>query len=184
MSSFFARAVLAVMLWIPVSLAAADFSIREAASRLEGGVYLVDAIVDFEFSETALEALDNGVPLTLVVEVRIQREDAWFWNRNLVSRKVRYEIRYHALSGLYEISDAETGVQERFATRQAAMAKLGELHNIEVAHADELAEGRRYRMALRAFLDIESLPLPLRPLAYISPQWHLGTGWEKWRLDH
>jgi hypothetical protein len=183
MSTVFARLVLAGFLWALASPAAADFSIREASSRFEDGVYFVDAFIDFEFSDTALEALENGVPLTLVVEVRIQREGGWFWNRNLVSRKLRYEIRYHALSGLYEIVDPETGIQERFATRQAAMAKLGELHSIEVARSEELQEKRQHRVALRAFLDIESLPLPLRPLAYISPQWHLGTGWKKWRLD-
>ena len=183
MSTVVARIVLASVLWVLAAPAAADFSIREASSRFESGVYFVDAFIDFEFSETALEALENGVPLTLVVEVRIQREGAWFWNRNLVSRKLNYEVRYHALSGLYEVVDAETGLQERFATRQAAMAKLGELHNIEVARSEELSEKRRHRLALRAFLDIESLPLPLRPLAYISPQWHLGTGWKEWRLD-
>ncbi|MCI0653725.1 MAG: DUF4390 domain-containing protein [Methylococcaceae bacterium] len=32
-------------------------------------------------------------------------------------------------------------------------------------------------------LDIESLPLPLRSIAYLIPQWHISSGWHTWSLQ-
>jgi hypothetical protein len=174
--------VLLIVLCLAAKAAVADFAVRQATARLHDGVIFVDAAIDFEFSDKALEALDNGVPLTIVVEVTVQHEGAWFWERDLVSRELRYEFRYHPLAGLYGVLDLETGIRERFATREAALAMLGELPNIEVAGQDRLDPESDYQMALRAFLDIESLPLPLQPVAYISPAWHLSTGWSRWRL--
>ena len=174
--------VLAFGLLLAFSAFGADFSIDEASARLEDGAIWVDATIDFAMSDEALEALDNGVPLTIVVEVEVRDEDAWFWERDLVSRELRYVVRFHPLAGLYSVADEGTGIQERFATREAAFQTLGEVRNVRVVSSESLAGGLAYEMGLRAYLDIESLPLPLRPLAYISPAWYLGTGWSRWHL--
>ena len=40
----------------------------------------------------------------------------------------------------------------------------------------------RYQVKMRTFLDIESLPAPMRPLAYISSDWQLDSDWVSWPL--
>lgn len=177
------RCHLAVLVGLLFFAAVAQaFSIRDAGIQLLDGVYRMDARIDFEFSEEALEALDNGVPLTVVVEIRTEAADAWFWQRPLADHELRYEVRYHPLAGLYSVMDLDAGLQERFATREAAFSMLGTLRNLKVVSERRLQDGVEYRVMLRAFLDIESLPLPLRPRAYISRGWRLSTGWDRWRL--
>jgi len=171
-----------VVLFAAAAAAWADFAVTSAAARLENGIIRVDALIDFVLSDEAVEALDNGVPLTIVVETKVRSRDAWFWQRDLESRELRYLLRYHPLEGLYEITALDNQLQERFAVRETALAMLGELRDIEAVEESRLATGVEYDMALRAYLDIESLPLPLRPLAYITPGWHLSTGWSRWRL--
>jgi hypothetical protein len=36
---------------------------------------------------------------------------------------------------------------------------------------------------LRARLDIEALPMLMRPLAYTLPSWRLSTGWTEWPIQ-
>ena len=182
MRTGYGSAVLLLGLYLLSLVALADFTVREATARLDQGVIRVDALIDLPLSDTALEALDNGVPLTVVIETRVESEDAWFWERALEKRKLHYELRYHPLAGLYSVTDLGRGILERFATREAALVKLGEIHDIEVVASARLEADVDYEMALRAYLDIESLPLPLRPLAYIYPSWHLSTGWSRWQL--
>ena len=38
-------------------------------------------------------------------------------------------------------------------------------------------------VALRLRLAIRSLPGPLIPVAYISPGWHMSSGWFRWQTQ-
>ena len=41
----------------------------------------------------------------------------------------------------------------------------------------------RHLLAVRAYLNIEALPALMRPLAYATPSWYLGTGWSEWPVQ-
>ncbi|MCW8889796.1 MAG: DUF4390 domain-containing protein, partial [Sedimenticola sp.] len=90
---------------------------------------------------------------------------------------------YQALHGLYQVTDILSGTQQHYATRQAALTALGRLRDVQLIQADRLEQGERYRLSARARLDIEALPLPLRPMAYLSPSWNLSSEWSVWRLQ-
>jgi len=69
------------------------------------------------------------------------------------------------------------------AVRVDAIDALGKIAPIPVLEADKLAPGEDYRVRMRSRLDIEALPAPLRPLAYVHPGWRLGSGWHRWELE-
>ena len=167
---------------IAAAVAAAEFTITKATARLEEGVYLLDAAIDYRFSEVVLEALENGVPLTVELHVEVRREGAWVWEADVVDRRLRSQIRYSPLLGTYQVTHLESGAKRSFATRDAALSALGEIKDLAVVHADALKPGESYRIDMQATLDIESLPLPLRPRAYLSGDWNLSSEWSRWRL--
>jgi hypothetical protein len=45
-----------------------------------------------------------------------------------------------------------------------------------------LDRGPDYSIRLRGSLDIESLPTPVRLIAYISSDWNMVSKWYKWHL--
>ena len=45
-----------------------------------------------------------------------------------------------------------------------------------------LIKDKIYIARIRAYLDIESLPPPMRPQAYFSSNWELTNEWYKWEL--
>ena len=57
------------------------------------------------------------------------------------------------------------------------------INGLLLATWDEMDKNAAYSVRLQASLDIEALPLPLRPLAYVSPSWHLSSEWYTWDLD-
>jgi len=171
-----------LMAFAPV-VRADGFVVEEMQSRLQDGTYLLDARIDYRFSDAALEALDNGVPLHLEVQVQIQREGAWFWERALQDRKLSFVIRFLPLSELYLVADQQAGSRRSFATRGAAIDALGDLSGLILVGEDALDPAQRYIVRLRAALDIGALPLPLRPLAYLSPAWQLTSPWKAWHLQ-
>lgn len=175
--------VLLLVLLLPGVALAEEFTISGLQAHKEGDTYLMDASIEYRFSEQALEALENGVPLTLEVHIQLRREGAWLWESDLLDVRLRYQIVYQALHGLYRVTDLMSGSQQHFATRQAALTALGSLRNVRLIQADRLTPGERYKLSLRTSLDIEALPLPLRPMAYLSPAWNLSSEWSLWHLE-
>lgn len=161
---------------------AADFYIREVQIEKSANQYFLSMQVDYQLSETALEALSNGVPLLLEVRVLVEKVWGSFWEQRPVELRLRHQIRYHALTGLYRVVDMQSGDEESFVTRDAALHSLGELQRLRLVSSDVLIPDVEYHVRLRAELDIESLPLPLRPLAYLGKGWKLTSEWSQWPL--
>ncbi len=177
---------LALVLGLSLSqalLAAERFSVVDAKTRRADGSILLEAEIDYGFSERTLEALENGVPLTILVHIQVRDQDAWIWDESLVDQRLRYRIRYKPLSERYLVSRLPGEEDGRtFVTRQAAVAALGELDNLYLVSEQRLDPDQTYEVHLRASLDIEELPLPLRPMAYLRSGWKQSTGWTKWPL--
>jgi hypothetical protein len=167
----------------PGSLAAADFKIAEVKTYLEEGVYLLDAEIEYRFNDTVLEALNHGVPLTLEVHLQVRRDGAWVWEQDTAELRLRYLISYRAITSLYEVSDLNQETSRSFVTREAALGFLGEINRLPIVDAQQLESGSAYWLEMKTQLDIEALPLPLRPLAYLTPDWNLSSGWSSWPLQ-
>lgn len=180
------RRVAAALVWLlvllPVALPAEDFSFERVEVILDGGDIVLDAEIDFALNPTAIEALDHGVPLTFVIHVQVRRADAWLWEADVLDRRLRKVLRYHPLSTLYELHDLESDTRQNFATRSAALRTLGELKRLQVGRLDQLNPDDAYEVRLNSYLDIEALPLPMRPMAHISPAWDLESDTWVWLL--
>ena len=168
-----------LLLMLPWSVLGADFKIRNLSSRLVDGQYRMAAEIDYRFSDQAIEALVNGVPLTMEVHIQLRDKKAWIWQDDLIDLRLRYRIRYLALAAVYQVVDLQSGTHQNFHTRRSAFEALGEIRDLALISSDKLEPGRTYRLSLRSRLDIEALPLPLRPMAYVTSSWKLSSDWSE-----
>jgi hypothetical protein len=81
---------LLVLVVVMGTAVADDFDVVEARTYIDDGIYELDVQIDYDFSERALEALENGVPLTLEVHLQVRRADGWIWENSLVDQRLRY----------------------------------------------------------------------------------------------
>ncbi|MFZ1643760.1 MAG: DUF4390 domain-containing protein [Candidatus Contendobacter sp.] len=174
-------ALLLGLLWA-IGGQAAGFEVISAATRLEGGVYRLNAQIEYRFSTAALEALQNGVPLTVDIEMEVRRRRSWVWDETVYALTQRFQLEYHTLSQQYLVSNLNSGERRAFPTRAAALGFMGRIHDFPLLDRSLLTENERYEGALRVQLDIEALPAPLRLLAYLSDDWRLTSEWRLWAL--
>ena len=76
---------------------AAGFEVRAASTRLEQGVYRLNASIEYRFSNAALDALRNGVPLTVELQMEVRRRRPWVWDETVYTLAQRYRIEYRPL---------------------------------------------------------------------------------------
>lgn len=176
------RFAVALMLYASTLVQAAGFNVEKVVTRVENGFYVINADIDFRLSEDSLEALENGVALTLVVDVEIVRTRKLMWDELIAALGARYQLQIHALSGKYMVKDLDEDTTNAYTTLGEAVTALGNVDDLPVIDARRLAADDSYALRLRARLDIEALPAPLRPLAYLSSPWHLDSGWESWPI--
>jgi len=170
-----------VLFWLlPFCGYADEFSsdVKQAELTLQGDSYVLSADIVYQLSEKAKEALQNGVPLFWDIHVKmLQHRDA-LWNKTLADLVIRYRIQYHALLNMYRVRNEGNGEVYNFSTLSAALDLMSTVRDFRVLeNAAGLAPEKQYLYALRVNFDREALPLPLRPTAYIDPQWYLSSDW-------
>jgi hypothetical protein len=161
---------------------AAGFKVLNASTRLEQGVYLLDARLVYRFNQGPLDALQNGVPLTIELELQVFRGREWLWDEAVARLRQRYRLEYHALSRQYVVANLNSGELNSFPDLAAATDFCGRIHDFPLLDASLLRAGASYYGRLRASLDLQALPVPLQAIAYLSADWWLVSEWHTWRL--
>ena len=156
---------------------AAGFVVEHAALRVVEGHLVADASIDFGFSDDIVEAMRNGVALTVIVDVEVRRRRGRWWYETLVAPEFHFRVETSVLTDRYRIRDLYRGVTANFRSFDEMVDALGYLESVPVVAEERLATDGPYTARIRARLDIEALPSPLRPIAYLSPQWRLNSGW-------
>jgi hypothetical protein len=170
----------------PVPIADTDdpghFEVRSASVQLDSGVYLLTARVEYRLSSEARDALQAGVPLNIRLDVEVVHNRRLWFNNTVASLRQRFQLEYHALSERYIVMNVNSGQQESFGSLFAALSYLGRVDKLPLLDASLLEDDREYRLRLRAFLDQEKFPGPLRLLAFWRRDWSLASDWYTWPL--
>jgi len=161
---------------------AAGIDIRRVETRLVDNVYWLDADIHYAFSHKTLKALNNGVPVTVQLDIEVTRQRRFLWDKKVATLEQRYQLRYRALTRHYLLKNLNSASEHVFPSLNSALAALGKVQDLPVLDRSLLLAARGYTARMRVSLDIEALPVPLRLLAYFSPAWHLSSKWHQWSL--
>ena len=148
--------------------------------RIDGSDFL-DAQFTIELSSGAEEAVQNSVPLLFELQVQVVEAHTWLWDSVVIEITGRRSLQYHALSETYQVKYLNAGTQGNYRRLDDALRAAGKISNLLLTD-QSLDRGPTYSIRLRGSLDIESLPTPVRLIAYISSDWNMVSKWYKWQL--
>lgn len=168
-----------------VKSAQADFSVESAKASIKNEQVLVDLDLDLTLSDDAEEALQRGIPLIIAIEMELEKSRRLIWDSPVTKWNRDIEISYHALSEHYLVQETGRSEIQNFRNLSEVMSVIGNqrILKIPVPKLPTNAE-LNYVLKVRARLDAEALPTPLRLMAYLSPSWRLSTGWSTWPVKH
>jgi hypothetical protein len=172
-------------LLLATSLAHGDdgrFEVRSASARLVSGVYFVDARIDYELSDKALEALDNGVALTMQLQIEVIRKRAFLPDALVAELRQDSTLTYEPLTQRYVVRNLNSGQQTSYATLFSALSSMGRVNGLPVIDEALLDRNASHRMRLRVVLDQDTLPGPLRLITFWSSGFRLTSDWYGWTL--
>lgn len=159
------------------------FEVRSATTVLDDGVHDLDARLQLVLSSQALEALNSAVPLTIELQIQVIRVRRFYMDALQAELAVRFELEYNQVTQRYIVRNLNSGDQDSFATLYSALNNLGRVQDLTVIYDTLLDPDREYRVRVRAMLQTQQLPAPLRLLTFWRSQWQLQSEWFEWSLE-
>jgi hypothetical protein len=179
-------AMLGMILWTRPLLAdglEGRFEVRSADLQLKDGVYHLNAHVDLPVSDAVRRGLAEGVPLTLELDLDIERVRQLLPNSRVAELTQRYHLQYNAVSARYILRNDNSGQQESLSTVDAAIEQLSEVRSLPVLDKALISSDRRYEANVRAKVDYGSVPFTLRVVMFWVNDWHRESDWYTWTLQ-
>jgi len=174
--------LLSCLVFSPVSAGEFSTQLKNGGLEAREGWYVLNMDADYHFSPAAKQAIQSSIPLYWNLKIQLKKE-RYLQDKTVLSVTYRYRIRYHALLNSYSVKNETTNSIKKYASLMAALDSLSRLRELQIVAVSALDKNKRYYAAIKLELDKESLPPPLRPVAYLSSEWDLSSDWTLWPLD-
>jgi hypothetical protein len=168
---------------IAFSTTGAGIDIEYARGTLNEDAYSIDARIHYRFSKETQEALEHGIALQIDIHFDALMHREWLWNKTIASSTLSYRLEHLPLVNDYLITNLNNYQRRHFQNLQEALSHLGLIKNFPLLKRGILIPDNKYIARIRARLNIQALPAPLRPLAYVSSNWHLISPWYEWTIQ-
>ena len=159
------------------------FEVRSADLQIKDGVYHLNAHMDLPISDAVRHGLEEGVPLTMELDLDIERVRQLLPNSRIAELTQRYHLQYNAVSARYILRNDNSGQQESLSTIDAAIEELSEVRSLPVLDKALITADRRYEASVRAKIDYGSVPFSLRVVMFWVNDWHRESDWYTWTLQ-
>ena len=134
---------------------------------------------NFELSDQAQEAVNNGVTLSFDCELAI-RQSYWLFTTEKQTKHHQFILVRQALSNRYIVKQDTLDTPHLFRTISEASSYITEhAANLLVAYSTN-----EQSYSMRLSLNKYKLPAPMRLNAFFSDDWDLDTGWVVWQSAH
>ena len=175
------RIGLLLVLLVSLSAAYADFAVISGNSTVERNRLRTDAELNLALGKAPAEALVAGIPLNLSVDIRLYRLKGPLWKKQIADWRYRHVLDYHRLSGRYSVENVASGQMKTFTTLIEALDSLSMVHISEKLPIS-IHDNDRLQVRLRARLETNQLPAPLRLIALFFRDWQQTSEWQQWEI--
>jgi hypothetical protein len=174
-----------LLVWPDNSVANVDNSIeiKHAGGEFVEENYLVSAIFKYHLGKEIQEALDHGIALQIDILLYAKQQRKWIWDTTIKSSTMSFRLEHHPLSGHYQVTNLDNYYRKHFQNLQSALDHIGLIKKYTLLERSKLNPDKIYIARIRARLNIQNLPAPLRLLAYVSSQWSLNCPWHEWIIQ-
>lgn len=174
--------ILCVDLTHPV-YAAGNFSITAASAKLTETQLNARAQFSLKLNDTTVEALHNGIPVTLSSRLNLLSKRPLIWNKSLATWQQRHIITYHSLSDRYQLKSTLSDDTLSFVSLRELLSSIESYQlTTDLIRETMPKSSRGYQLRLRIRLDVEALPPALRVVAYAASSWRLKSAIRTWSI--
>lgn len=182
-SALLAWLALLLLFALPQSARATGFFVLNARSELSANVYTLTASIRYQLTPEVVSALKNGIPVVIEFNIEVVESRPWYRVSDTIAElKQQYRVQYQALAQRFLVTNVNSGVQDYFNSMDEAISSLSAISDLPILDASLLQKDMQYFVRVRAGLNYDGLPAPLRYYAFALPEWRLDSEWYNFPL--
>ena len=153
-----------------------------------GGAQITDqylsshAKLNLSLDSRSAAAIVNGIPITICVDLELVQNKLWPRSTTLLEWRYPVKLGYHPLSRRFTVTDQRKKSTAVFQTLGEALRQLDRFSAIEALPAG-MRRKKNLVVRIRARIDTESLPAPLRLMSALLPPWNEQSQWREWPVQ-
>lgn len=157
-------------------------NITSAHAYLEDTTYYLDTSFDFSLSEESEKALRHGIPIEIHTHFQLRLKRKWLWDRTISEKKIVYRLEHKPLTKNFLTINLSTGLRKSYNNLNSALDEINSISKMKLFEQNILSKEESYASRIKIYLDIASLPPPMRPQAYFSSSWKISSKWYEWEV--
>ena len=171
-------------IWLTMGILVIGVTVSQASEfeRLEsdfsGTTWLLNPQYKVSPSGKVREAIDNGIVVNFVMQVKLYASKDWWFDSMLEHQAQTFAVRYFSLSSQYQLNNLRTKEKQSFITLDQLLDHLGQQTVFEF-NANQDAD----YLSTRLFLDKQALPSTMQLPIVFDADWNLNTDWQQAPLN-
>ena len=161
---------------------AEEITVEHVSSRLVENSYYLDARIEFNLHDDLLEALEHGVELGINIMIKVKETRNWLWDRVYKQDTIKFKLDHRPLSDVYIVTNVRKSEQRQFDTLEYALKYMGKIDQHFLLDNDNITDEPGLTGLLRAEMNVDNLPPPLKPIAFLSNKWQMDGKWHRWTI--
>ena len=159
------------------------FEVKTASITMQDTLLILDSTLEVNLPDYINKALDQGFAMPLMFEVEVRVYSKYWWDEKLLSLKQQYKLHYLPMLSSYVIHDLNANQRTYFNSRQAAVEYFKVIYAYPMFDISNINQSDNVYMRLRAGIDVDELPLPLKSSSLWDNNWALRSDWFEWKID-
>ncbi len=156
--------------------------VTHVSSQEDDRVYYMDAMIEIQIPEYIIQAIYNGVPLPLLLQIEVNELNSWWLDRTLVTIEQRYVLHYFPLYDFIRLDNLTDGSSVTLKSFNAAFKKIGTIDHFPILDKEHFSISNEIYARMRLKLDESALPKPLRTESLLGGSWDIESDWKEWSV--
>jgi len=161
---------------------AENINIKSTEIYSDKNILYLNVNSEIFFTKEARKALLQGISFEMHADFELRTKLKWLFKKNVLKKKISYKLEHKPLTDIYLVTNLVTGTISYYKNLESTLNFISKINKMKLLNKNKLNENIDYMARIRFYIDIDSLPSPMRPRAYFSSDWNISSNWYEWEI--
>jgi hypothetical protein len=166
-----------LILGLPMRAFSQKAAIHDVQGKGANGAWKVSFSVENRFPEKMQEAIQTGIPTTIIFYLQLYQVRNWWRDQRLASLQFQHTIQYSPIRREYQVTFEEKGTSRVTQNFEEAKGWMVRIQDVEIKSPSEVKPDVLTYLRIKAEMDPVKLPLHLEYLLFFVSLWNFETDW-------